>query len=339
MGGVEKATQVFRPSGQRSRIARSLGSRTGRAFTTGCLALIAAGLVNHAVGRRAERRHPPEGRFLAVDGVRLHYIERGAGPVIVLLHGNGGMARDFVLSGLFDLLAADHRVIAFDRPGSGYSERPRTRLWTASAQASVMNQALAALQVRRAVIVGHSWGTLVALAMAQRHPAAVCGLVLLAGYYYPTLRFDVALNCWAGLPVLGDLMRYTVLPVVGWLVAPIVYRRMFSPAPVAARFARRFPLSLSLRPWQLRATGEETALMIPAAAGLARRYPQLKLPAAVIAGRDDKLVDFAEQSRRLSRELPAGELCEIAGSGHMVHYSAPARIAGIVRNVARAAAP
>jgi hypothetical protein len=49
--------------------------------------LAAAGLINHTLARRAERRNPPEGKFLTVENVRLHYIERGAGPAIVLLHG------------------------------------------------------------------------------------------------------------------------------------------------------------------------------------------------------------------------------------------------------------
>jgi len=82
---------------------------------------------NYALARRAERRDPAGGEFITVDGVRLHYIERGTGPTIVLLHGNGAMARDFVLSGLFDLLATDHRVIAFDRPGFGFARLSRGR--------------------------------------------------------------------------------------------------------------------------------------------------------------------------------------------------------------------
>jgi pimeloyl-ACP methyl ester carboxylesterase len=109
--------------------------------------LAAAALTNHALARRAERRNPPEGKFTTVDGVRLHYIERGTGPVIVLLHGNGTMARDFVLSGVLDLLAKDHRVIAFDRPGFGFSERPRGRIWTAEAQAALLQKALLGLDV------------------------------------------------------------------------------------------------------------------------------------------------------------------------------------------------
>ena len=104
--------------------------------------------------RKAERDHPPAGRFLEVDGVKLHYFERGEGSPVVLLHGNGAIATDFEGSGLIDKLAARHRVIAFDRPGFGFSERPRKRIWSPRAQAALLARALAQLEVQPAVVVG-----------------------------------------------------------------------------------------------------------------------------------------------------------------------------------------
>jgi hypothetical protein len=49
----------------------------------------------HVSARVAERKNPPIGRFHHVDGVKLHYLERGQGEPIVLLHGNGVMIQDF----------------------------------------------------------------------------------------------------------------------------------------------------------------------------------------------------------------------------------------------------
>lgn len=92
--------------------------------------LAASYLVVRNQTRRAERDNPPSGEFIDIDGVRLHYIEQGEGPVLVLLHGNVVMADDFRMSGLLERLAQSHRVIAFDRPGFGYSERPRDTTWT-----------------------------------------------------------------------------------------------------------------------------------------------------------------------------------------------------------------
>src|SRR5215203_5762483 len=74
--------------------------------------------------------HPP-GRFVEVDGLRVHYFVKGKGRPVVLIHGNGTMAEDFVICGLVDQLAKRYRVIAVDRPGFGHTERPRHRVWTA----------------------------------------------------------------------------------------------------------------------------------------------------------------------------------------------------------------
>jgi len=105
---------------------------------------------------KAERPRRAPGRFVEIDGLRVHYIVRGKGRPVVLLHGNGTMAEDFIICGLLDQLAKRYRVIAIDRPGFG--QRPRHRLWTASAQAHLVHRVLERLNVERPVIVGHSWG-------------------------------------------------------------------------------------------------------------------------------------------------------------------------------------
>jgi pimeloyl-ACP methyl ester carboxylesterase len=295
--------------------------------------LAAVGVINHALARRAERRNPPEGKFLTVDGVRLHYIDRGTGAVVVLLHGNGTMARDFVLSGVFDLLCKDHRVIAFDRPGFGFSNRPRDRVWTPDAQAALLQEALRRLDVERAVIVGHSWGTLIAIAMALRDQAHTAGLVLLSGYYFASFRMDTLLMSGPAVPLLGDVLRYTISPLLGRLVAPAAHRKMFAPAPVTERFAAEFPVELEIRPSQIRASAAEAALMIPGAAGLAKHYSELSLPVAIMAGRGDKIVDCNSQAGRLEKSLAGCKLVIVPGTGHMIHYSVPEQVVAVIREV------
>ena len=310
---------------------------TANGIVATAVAVSLAALANHMLAVRAEQRNPPQGKFISIDGVRLHYIERGTGPVVVLLHGNGTMAKDFLQSGVLDLLAQDHRVIAFDRPGYGFSERPRTRVWTPDAQAELLSAALDELGVSKAVIVGHSWGTLVAIALALRNPAAMAGLVLLSGYYFPSVRADVAIGAWPSIPLLGDVLRYTISPLIGRLMAPAAYKKMFAPSPVPPHFAREFPLELAVRPSQIRASAAETALMIPAVAGLAEHYRELSMPVAIVSGADDKVVDAEGQSGRLNGELPQSVMHYIPGAGHMLPHIVPDEIAGIVRDIARPA--
>ena len=185
--------------------------------TIGILASAAATIAAMTVynvyrARKAEREHPAAGQFVTVDGVRLHYIERGEGPPVVLLHGNVVTAEDFDTSRVLDLVARRHRVIAFDRPGFGYSDRPHGSAWSAGAQAELIRDAFAVLGLNRPIVLGHSWGAAVALALGLNHPDAVRGLVLLSGYYYPTLRADVLFSSLTAIPILGDLLRYSVSP-------------------------------------------------------------------------------------------------------------------------------
>jgi pimeloyl-ACP methyl ester carboxylesterase len=209
-----------------ARPKSSLATKLGYAVA----AIAGIAVANHLVARRTERRNPPQGRFIEVDGIRLHYLEKGTGRPIVLLHGNGTMAEDFVLSGVFDALARSHRVIAFDRPGFGHSERPRDTIWTAHAQAALLRKATRRLGVERPVLVGHSWGTLVALTMALEQQEDTAAVVLLSGYYTPTVRLDVPVMSGPAIPLLGDLIRYTISPLLGWLITPLVFRKLFGPA-------------------------------------------------------------------------------------------------------------
>lgn len=318
---------------ERSRSSNRTGWAT-RALSAAGLTLGTAGLVNYIAAREAERRNPPMGRFVTVDGVRLHYLEHGGGPrVVVLLHGNGTMAWEFVLSGLVALLSTEYRVIVFDRPGFGYSDRPRSGDWTPQAQAALLSRALRMVAAIPATIVGHSWGTLVAIAMALNDPAEITGLVLLSGYYYPSSRAAVPVMSSPAAPIVGDLMRYTVAPFLARVKAPAAYRKMFAPAPVSPPFAHLFPIELAVRPWQLRSTAEEAALLVPAAAALAGRYALLSLPVAIIAGVGDEVVDIEHHARRLSRQMPSSTLHEIPEAGHMVHHTETDKVGAVIRGM------
>jgi pimeloyl-ACP methyl ester carboxylesterase len=279
--------------------------------------------------QQAEREHPPSGKFIEVDGVRLHYIERGQGPVLVLLHGNAVLADDYEKCGLLDRAAERYRVIAIDRPGFGYSERPRSTVWTPQAQARVLHHALQELGVDSALVVGHSWGTMVALAMALDVPDFVRGLVLLSGYYYPSLRLDVPVMVPPAIPVIGDVMRYTVSPLMMRLSWPLMVRRMFSPRRTAEGF-RELPVWMMLRPKQLRASAADTALMVPSAAALSRRYHELKVPVSIVAGTQDKMVETSGNSERLQQELlENGQEVQLQlqpGVGHMTYYAHPDKV-------------
>jgi pimeloyl-ACP methyl ester carboxylesterase len=285
--------------------------------------------------RAAEQRHPPIGQFIDVNGVRVHYLVQGPqdAPVLVLLHGNGAAIQDFIASDLMARAAKKYRVIAIDRPGFGYTDRPRLKVWTPDAQAKLIGAVLEKLGVSKAIVLGHSWGTLVALAFALRFPERTAGLVLACGYYFPTSRKDVWFLSTPAIPVIGDVLRHTVLPMIGERISEKVIRRIFAPRPVPQRFRDEFPLGLSLRPGTLRASAEETGLMVPSAAQMQGRYGTIRCPVAIIWADGDRIVE-KEQGPRLKKAIPHAITREFSGVGHMAHYADPDRIVDSIDLVA-----
>jgi pimeloyl-ACP methyl ester carboxylesterase len=311
-----------------------------RTYLYGAVAALlgAAALANHLMARRAERRWPARGRFIDVEGVRLHYLEKGSGPhTVVLLHGNGATAEDFKISGLLDLLALTHRVIAFDRPGFGHSKRPRGRSWSAADQAQLLTKALHAIGIKRPVLVGHSWGALVALSMALK-PGEAAALILLSGYFTPCIRMDVMLASVAAVPLLGGILRHTVLPALVLRIAPALLRRIFAPHPVTSNFSTAFPIAMAARPGHLRASASDTALMNASAAALLSRCHELAIPVILVAGTEDRMVDTELHSARLQRQIKGSLLRRLRGRGHMIHHTDTEEVAAEIQAALSAAA-
>jgi pimeloyl-ACP methyl ester carboxylesterase len=301
------------------------------AATLGALAISA--FVNRQLAKNAEHDNPPAGQFLEVNGVRLHYVERGSGAPLVLLHGNGSMIQDFESSGLIDLAAKNYRVVVFDRPGFGHSDRPRNVVWTPAAQAQLINAALHGLGVSHAIVLGHSWGASVAVALALKYPELVQALVLASGYYYPTLRADVVALSAPAVPLVGDILGHTVSPIISRMMWPLLMAKIFGPRSVPKKF-EGFPKEMALRPSQIRASAAESALMIPDAFYFRDEYANLKMPVVIVAGDEDQLVDIEAQSTRLHRDVPQSRFHRVPGIGHMIHQSATGVVMSAINEAA-----
>ncbi len=266
----------------------------------------------------------------------MHYVERGKGEPLVLLHGNGSMIQDFESSGLLDKAARKYRVIVFDRPGYGHSPRPRGTLWSPEAQADLIHKALKQLDATPALVLGHSWGASVATALALKYEKSVKALVLASGYYYPTARLDVAAASGPAIPIVGDVFRHTLAPLLGRIMWPLLMRKIFGPAEVPKKFTKGFPVGLALRPSQIRASAAESALMIPDAFALRAKYGDLTMPVVIIAGDLDRLIDTDRQSAQLHRDVGHSTFHSVAGAGHMVHQTAMVEVMAAIDEAAGA---
>ena len=299
----------------------------------GLLVLCAGGalaLFTLRTARRVEAALPPVGRFVAVAGARLHVVERGAGPAVLLVHGLAGQMGDFTYA-VLDLLASDYRVVAVDRPGSGYSTRAPGASASLGAQADALAALIDGLQLGRPLVAGHSFGGAVALALAQRHPERVAGLALIAPLTHPVddipAPFRGLLIPW---PWLRALAAWTVATPANLLGRGAVLRMVFAPEDVPPDFDTRGGNRLGLRPSNFIAASADLVAAAEHLPSLVRRYGEMRVPVSVLFGRGDQILDPRVQGAALAAAIPGVELTLVDG-GHMLPITAPERTAQFIR--------
>jgi pimeloyl-ACP methyl ester carboxylesterase len=303
------------------------------------VAIFGAGAIVTLIGTRLiERRHPPGGRFIEVDGLRQHVMEMGprpdtqSAPPVVLLHGAGANLQDMRLA-LGEVLAARHGIILVDRPGFGFSGRKGGGGNSPVDQAAVLREVLDQLGVDRAILVGHSWGGTMALAFALDYPQRVAGLVLIAPPTHPGLWRITKLNALLATPI-GWLFAHTLaLPFGAILIGP-GSRTAFLPQPLPHRYVKRTAAMLVLRPATLLANWADVGGLEAFLAHQADRYGELTAPTIALTGDRDPLVPPEHHAMKLAAAVPAAKVEVLPGFGHMLHHAAADRVAAAVEEVA-----
>jgi pimeloyl-ACP methyl ester carboxylesterase len=299
------------------------------------LLAIGGGLVLFTIHtvRQVEAALPPAGRFVDVPGARLHVVERGQGPALLLVHGLAGQLCHFTYA-IVDELAAQYRVVAVDRPGSGYSVRARGASATLSAQADALAALIDELGLGRPLVVGHSLGGAVVLALAQRHPGRVSGLLLLAPLTHPVEEISPV---FSGLriakPWMRTLVAWTLAVPLGMAKRDEVLQLVFGPESVPRDYATRGGGLLAMRPSHFVAACTDLAAISEDLAGMTQRYAGMQLPVSIIFGRDDRILNPRNQGDALAAILPGASITLIDG-GHMLPVTAPAAIAQFIREAA-----
>lgn len=304
--------------------------------------LALAALATEARGRwrtaRAEAAFPPQGRFLTVNGARVHYRQAGAGPDVVLLHGASGSLREFGY-GLFDALAARFRVTAFDRPGLGWSDALPGGTPTLAAQAAHLATACAQLGVTAPLLVGQSFGGSVALAWALAAGAASGGPRALVLIGAPSLPWPGDLDIWYRLNrgPFGALMPWLA---AGWIWPGYIDNSLtgiFAPNPVPAGYADSIGTGLTIRRRTLAANVAQVNGLRDQLVAMEPHYARLRLPIELIHGEADTIVPINVHSRPLSQRLGIARLTALPATGHMPHHShLPDCLAAIDRAHSRA---
>lgn len=275
---------------------------------------------------------PPQ-NFVHVDEGRLHYVEAGTGSPVVLIHGDGGSFLDFTLSPLFARLAEEYHVIAFDRPGHGYSEAARGDGNVVLLQADMLHQALRQLRIEQPLLVGHSRGGSIVAAYLTQYPRDVAAAVSLAGDFYGGKELGWFYHLGA-VPLLGRLLVDTVyMPLIqvddhallrGGLGAA------FAPeSPVPPDYLRGYSCMWNQGSNVAGAVAELKAAnrLLPRLAG---QYESLDVPLVIVHGEADRSVPV-EEATRLHEEVGPSALLLAEGGSHELQFTRPEMVLEAVR--------
>jgi pimeloyl-ACP methyl ester carboxylesterase len=301
---------------------------------------LAGGLAIFAAwtARRVEKALPPLGNFIEIDGARIHYLDEGSGPPLVLVHGLGGQMHNFTHS-LLDRLKHNHRVIILDRPGSGYSTRARKASAALGVHAKTIAGLIEKLGLDRPLIVGHSLGGAIALMLALDHPQKIGGLALLA----PATHVGTTVPpMFRGIYVRSKMMRR----LVAWTLAipmsitnrELVLGTVFGPGAAPADFALKGGGLLTLRPRSYIAASTDLIAAIEDLQHMPARYGDLTVPVGVLFGASDLLLDHAVHGGGLVEKCPGAHIELIEDGGHMIIITAADHCADFIARMARRAA-
>lgn len=273
-----------------------------------------------------EQRYPPVGSFTKVDNTQLHLIDTGRNnlpsdaPTILFIHGASGNLLD-AHNKFEPLLQNRARLIFVDRPGHGYSERgdavgPKR-------QAQLFGKLLTTLKIDKAIVVGHSYGGTVAAAVPLEAPGKVSGLVLISA---PTHLWPTGIDWYHHLvttPVIGPIFVRTILPAFTSAVDALGHgmKSVFRPHPVPDMYREKTALELLMRPHHFTYNSEDIAALYDHNANASKRYNQIKVPTAIIAGETDTIVSTDLHARTIVKQINGSKLTVLPDTGHKPDYT------------------
>jgi len=286
--------------------------------------------------RRAVQQFPPEGQILDVGGTQVHAVVMGAGPDLVLIHGASGNTRDMTFS-LAPRLAQRYRVIVFDRPGLGYTDRLNSTGATLTQQATLLRSAAQQLGAERPILMGQSYGGAVALAWAAKYPNDVAALIPVAAASNPWETglgrfYKVTSSAWGQAVVVPLLTAFVPQSVVKSSVEAV-----FAPQNAPTNYSNFIGAPLTLRRVSLRANADQRANLLSEIADLVPLYGQIIAPTEILHGTADTTVGLEIHSEKLVSQIGGATLTRLPGIGHMVQHVAEDEVIAAIDRAAKRA--
>ncbi|MEM6537838.1 MAG: alpha/beta hydrolase [Pseudomonadota bacterium] len=307
---------------------------------------LAFAALGNALANRAkdqfEAEQPPKGQFVAVDGVRMHALLLGPDEVgddnavpVVLIHGASVNAGDMRVA-LGQALSKERRVLIVDRPGHGYSERPIDG-WRLARQAQLIKGVADAFGVEKPIVVGQSYGGAVALRYALDYHDDISGLVGIAPVSHEWPGGVAWYNNVSGVPGVGHLLRWFVIPPLGKSLVKNDFASAFDPAPPPDNYGERAGGVLLFRPGAFRANAEDLRKLKGEIIDQSGRYGDIQHPTVIAVGTADTTVSPTLHAERLAVEIDGATILRFPEAGHPLHHLESATILDQIRRMASVA--
>jgi len=262
-----------------------------------------------------------EDKFVAVDGLKIRYLEQGQGPAVLLLHGASlGSSADMFLRNIGPLAANGFRVIAYDQPGFGLSDDPPD--WGIGFRSKFILQFMDALGIERAALVGHSQAGAMAVELALTHPDRVRSVAVLGtGSLLPPLADAVKK---AG-PVEGEegtQTEPTLAEARAGLENTVYDKASITDEDVALR--HRMSVGKNHRAFLARnsaAAARNKNIKDPTKKPLSQRLDEVRQPLLMIYGREDR-AQAGKRAEVLKQQQPSLNLHIAPNCKHVVQWDA-----------------
>jgi len=290
------------------------------------LGLIAHGLTacdrveNYAIPTKlAEESVPITGKILNLNSLPVHgYIEGNGAQDIVFIHGALGNLRDWVFA-TRALSKSDRRLIYIDRPGFGYSERDEGK-WDAERQADQARAYLKKIKGENPILIGHSWGALVAMSWAAKYPDEVNGVISVAGLNMPFSGVSKLANASGMINLVYELYFTNIVSKVDSGSIKKFVGRIFKPQDIPEGYLDYIGWNLSRRLSTIKANKSDLSVTSTALDKNFALYKHMKMPIEIIHGEKDFLLPVKSQAIAFNEVMPNSRLCILPKVGHMAHH-------------------
>lgn len=272
-----------------------------------------------------------EGVYVTIRDVKIRYKQIGSGPDLLFIHGVPGSIEDW--EPVIDMLSSRYRLTLYDRPGHGFSSAAHID-YTLEHNAGIALGLIDELKLKDVIVVGHSYGGSIIMAMAVQKSMRVKGFIAVGGASYEVRHME-------------PLFRIIRLPLIGRGFAVIASATIGS-GMIAEGIEQAFHPNLNAIPADYSEKRHAIWLQAKVICTIANeelnlnhdlrriipRYRDIRKRFVIIHGADDRLVP-ADDSRRLHSDIRNSRLVILEGTGHQVQFAQPDAIVKAIDEMSR----